>query len=453
MNSNRRVLVFTLTSIAIYLLLSVTAALTGFKFAPFNKINLVADIFKKAPVKNIPPAPADTIVAPPPLVSNNIKHGNFNLYTKGSLITNFNADTTQPTLSNFLQKLHALKLGKKRKIRIGYFGDSMIEADLLTQTLRKLLQKEFGGSGVGFVPVTSPVSQWRTTATDFYSDGWQDENFKTGTKGSLFFSGHLFRSSGDWVEMGDKTLTDTVTPIEKSLLCGYLDQPISITVNNLPLTIKANQPFNRIVLGNDLKRKVRIGVTDERLPVYGVSFESASGIIIDNFSFRGISGIELNKIDTGFLKSVNSAGDYYDLMVFQYGVNVLYHSNDSNFGWYKDLFLPVIKKVKKHFPNTDILLISTADRAFSYDGQYQSAKGIDSLIKVQADIAYQTGSNFYNLFATMGGKNSIVQWADAKPSLARKDYVHPNDRGCDVLAVYLFNAVMKEYNKYLNTLK
>ena len=98
-------------------------------------------------------------------------------------------------------------------------------------------------------------------------------------------------------------------------------------------------------------------------------------------------------------------------------------------------------------------MISTADRAFSYDGEYQSAKGIDSLIKVQADIAYQTGCNFYNMFATMGGKNSIVQWADAKPSLARKDYVHPNDRGADLLGERLFGAVMKEYNKYVITIK
>ncbi len=454
MNSNRRVVVFTLGSITVYLLVSVVAAITGFKFAPLNKINLVADVFKTGTSKNKTVLPGDTaaVVVTPP-VADKTRHTNFNLYTKSNLITNFNADTTQPSLANFLQKLNALKAGKKRKIRIGYFGDSMIEADLLTQTLRKLLQKEFGGSGVGFVPVTSQVSQWRETASDFYSDGWQDENFKTGSKGSMFFSGHVFRSNGDWVEMGDKTITDSTALIEKSLLCGYLNEPVSITVNNTPVPIKASKSFNRILLGKDLKRKIKVAVADERLPVYGISFESESGIIVDNFSFRGISGIELNKIDTSFLNAVNNNGPYYDLVVFQYGVNVLYHANDVNFGWYKDLFLPVIKKVKKHFPDTDILMISTADRAFSYDGEYQSAKGIDSLIKVQADIAYQTGCNFYNLFATMGGKNSIVQWADAKPSLARKDYVHPNDRGCTVLGERIFDAVMKEYNKYLTTIK
>jgi hypothetical protein len=453
MNSNRRVMVFTLGSITVYLMVSVIAAITGSSLGPFNKVNLVGDIFK-SPAKKITPAlPEDTVNIAPPVANKNIKHSDISLYKRSNLITNFNADTTQPSLENFLEKLKALKTGKKRKIRIGYFGDSMIEADLLTQTLRKLLQKEFGGSGVGFVPVTSQVSQWRTTASDFYSDGWQDENFKPPTTGSLFFSGHLFRGNGDWVEMGDRTITDSTALIEKSLLCGYVNQPVSISVNNAPLPLKANKKFNRIVLGKDLKRKIKIAVADERLPVYGISFESESGVIVDNFSFRGISGIELNKIDTGFLNAVNTDGPYYDLMIFQYGVNVLYHPNDINFGWYKSLFLPVIQKVKKYFPNTDVVMISTADRAFSYDGEYQSAKGIDSLIKVQADIAYQTGCTFYNQFATMGGKNSIVQWADAKPSLARKDYVHPNDRGCDVLATHFFDALMKDYNKYLTTNK
>lgn len=100
---------------------------------------------------------------------------------------------------------------------------------------------------------------------------------------------------------------------------------------------------------------------------------------------------------------------------------------------------------------SEFLLVSCADRAFSYNGEYQSAIGIDSLIKTQATLAYQTGSNFYNQFASMGGKNSIVEWANQKPSLANKDYVHPNHKGAEILANYLFEAIMNEYRKYSST--
>ena len=47
---------------------------------------------------------------------------------------------------------------KQKKTRIGYFGDSMIEGDLITQDFRSTLQDTFGGIGVGFMPVTSIVA-------------------------------------------------------------------------------------------------------------------------------------------------------------------------------------------------------------------------------------------------------------------------------------------------------
>ena len=39
-------------------------------------------------------------------------------------------------------------------VRIAVFGDSFIEADIFTADLREMLQKRFGGCGVGFVTIT-----------------------------------------------------------------------------------------------------------------------------------------------------------------------------------------------------------------------------------------------------------------------------------------------------------
>ena len=46
----------------------------------------------------------------------------------------------------------------KRPVRIAYFGDSFIEADIFTADLRERFQSEFGGCGVGYVPITSSIS-------------------------------------------------------------------------------------------------------------------------------------------------------------------------------------------------------------------------------------------------------------------------------------------------------
>lgn len=447
MNSNRRVLQFVTGSFLIYLLLSVAGTLMGFQWMPFKRVNLISDVMTGDSSLLITEKPDSNLV-----IIEDLPDKNFELYKKGRFITNFNRDTSKSSLNSFLQKLAELKAGKKRKIRIAYFGDSMIEGDLLSQTLRKLLQQQFGGSGVGFVPITSQVSKFRQSVIHNYSGGWEDENFKNAKTGKLYFSGHLFRSSGDWVQMIDQTVTDSLAVLEKSLICGNAPGSYSLTVNGGSQTISAPNMLNRIPLAVDRNKGIKLGVSNSSLPVYGISFESPTGVFVDNFSFRGITGIEFARVDSVFMKAI-AANNPYDLIIFQYGVNLLFRPNDRNFNWYAKAMLPIIKKIRACFPSTEFMVVSTADRAFRYGGEYKSAVGIDSLIKIQATMAYETGSSFYNQFASMGGTNSIVDWAKRNPSLANKDYVHPNHRGAEVLGTWMYEAILNEYKKYTRTRK
>lgn len=419
-----------------------------FNWMPFKRVNLISDIVRTNDSTAIGGNEPDSIS----IVIENKPKENFLLYHTPHFITNFSTDTTKPSLAKFLSKLYELKSGKKRKIRIAYFGDSMIEGDLLTQTLRKLLQQTFGGYGVGFVPITSQVSGFRQSATEYNSSGWEDESFKSGNTGRLFLSGHLFRSNGAWVQMKDNTIHDSAAIVEKSLLCGLANGPVDISVNNSPFTVHTNDIFNRISLGNDANLGIKLSVANPTLPIYGVTFESDSGIFVDNFSFRGITGIEFSRIDSSFLSAI-AQHNPYDLIVFQYGVNLLFRPNDRNFSWYAKALMPIVKKFRNCFPESDFLVVSTADRAFRYAGEYKSAVGIDSLVKIQALLAFQSGSSFYNQFATMGGTNSIVDWASRSPSLANRDYVHPNHRGAEVLGGYFYEAILNDLNKYILNLK
>lgn len=448
MNSNRRVLLFVAWSAGLFLLVSIAGSLAGLSWMPFKRVNLISDIIV---------LPADSLSASaepdsPAVAVRERAHEDFTLYRKARFITDFNADTTQASLKRFAGKLYDLKTGKKRKVRIAYFGDSMIEGDLLTQTLRKLLQQAFGGAGVGFIPVTSQVSGFRQTATADYSDTWDEENFKEGKNNRLFLSGHVFHTSDGWVQIRDQTVPADSLVLEKSVLYGQAPGTVTVRVNNNPFNLPAEHSFNRVVVANDKSTSIKLSVTNDQLPVYGISFESESGIFVDNFSFRGITGVEFAKVDSAFLRSI-ATNNPYDLIVFQYGVNLLFRPNDKNFSWYARTMLPVVKKVRNCFPGSDFMVVSTADRAFRYNGEYKSAVGIDSLIRIQALLAYETGSIFYNQFATMGGTNSIVDWANRKPSLANRDYVHPNHRGAEVLANYFYAAILNDYEKYVRSLK
>jgi len=451
MNSNRRVLQFVTGSFCTYLLLSVAGTLMGFQWMPFKRVNLISDVMRGESVSIDPDRPVGPDGPGVPdsnqVVIEDLPEKNFELYKKPRFITNFNRDTTRPSFNAFLQKLADLKAGKKRKVRIAYFGDSMIEGDLLSQTVRKLLQQSFGGQGVGFVPITSQVSKFRQSVSHSYSGGWRDENFKNAKTGKLYLSGHLFRGGGEWVQMTDQTISDSAAIIEKSLICGNKPGSASVTVNGSPFSFNTPNMLNRVPLAADRNRSIKLGVTDESLPVYGISFESPSGIIVDNFSFRGITGVEFSRVDADFLKAI-AANNAYDLIIFQYGVNLLFRPNDRNFNWYARAMLPIVQKMRACFPEAEFMVICTADRAFRYGGEYKSAVGIDSLIKIQATLAYETGSLFYNQFATMGGTNSIVDWAKRNPSLANRDYVHPNHRGAEVLGTYFYEAIMNDFRKF-----
>lgn len=448
MNSNRRVLLFVSCSAGLFLLISLIGSLAGWQWLPFKRVNLIADIIQ-SPTDSVTQAGSPDSAT----VTVSVKaHEDFTLYRKAAFLTNFNADTVQASLRSFASKLYELKTGKKRKVRIAYFGDSMIEGDLLTQTLRQLLQQAFGGHGVGFVPITSQVAGFRQTAFADYSDTWDDDNFKEGKNNRLFLSGHAFHTSNGWVQIRDQTLPADSIVMEKSIFLGQAGGPVSVMVNNHPVILQTSRLFNRTVAVRDKSTSIRLAVANDQLPVYGISFESESGIFVDNFSFRGITGVEFATVDSAFLHSI-AENNPYDLIVFQYGVNLLFRPNDKNFSWYAKTMLPVIRKVRNCFPKSDFLVVSTADRAFRYNGEHRSAIGIDSLIKVQALLAYETGSAFYNQFATMGGANSIVDWASRKPSLANKDYVHPNHRGAEVLAHYFYDAVLRDYEKYVRSLK
>jgi hypothetical protein len=449
----KKVFLFIVLVLFFYCLFSFIAIKTEYGFLQFRNVNLLSDVISTGEKKNeIAFADSvqknlvkDSVTAPSEPESYQFKN-----YQYPGYITGFQRDTLAPSLNRLNAKLLAFKQGKNVKIRIAYLGDSMIEDDLLTQTLRKLLQRFFGGYGVGFVPVTSHVSNSRITASADFSDNWRDDNFKTASasnKQTLFFSGHTYYGDNSWVTINDNTARNTL--LEKCLLCGRSDNN-TIEYNDKPFSVNALNNFNRILLSTDYSSKAKISVRDDNFPVYGISFESPSGVIVDNFSFRGMSGVELNAINPAFLKAIDQ-NNPYDLIILGYGINVLYKPNDVNFDWYKKLLSPVLKKFKQNFPNSDIVVVSTADRAFRYNGEYKSSRGIDSLVTMQARLAFDNNVCFYNQFITMGGENSIVKWANETPALASKDYIHPNTRGAEILATHFFNAIVNDYNKYIAT--
>jgi len=441
------------------LFITVTLFILSFETAIFEvpikavtNISIISDIIRKKEKKDTTPIIIATIpLSIPSDTSAAHKDSIIKIFYSFSIpdrVTSYLADTSDVAINRFIQKLYDLKIGKKKKIRIAFFGDSMIEGDLISSTLRKLMQQKFGGYGVGFVPVTSIVANERITITHRFSDNWQDVNFKNHrfNTAPLYISGHTFFASGkSTVQVEDKTIEQDA-PLNKYLLFGYANQTIDINSNGVIKKLQPTGHFNEVLLDNSNERKIKIEVSDDNLPLYGLSLESPEGIIVDNFSYRGSAGIEYGKMDTDFLASIAKTHSY-DLIIMQYGVNLLEKPDDGNFDWYYKPMKIAVQRIQQSFKDADVLIMSTGDRAFHYPSGFQTATGLLALLNLQQRIAFETGSSFFNLYSSMGGENSMVKWVTDNPPLAYKDYTHPNSRGADVIGKSIYNALLYEYNK------
>lgn len=133
---------------------------------PLRKVDLLADI---RPDVEEEVCDSDTIVLPPP-----VKPIFVDTCKTGITCIEDYSDSTMRGMKHFYEALSKVKT-MKRPVRIAYFGDSFIEADIFTADLREMLQQEFGGCGVGYVPVTSSISGYRPTVRHTFG-GWSSHS-------------------------------------------------------------------------------------------------------------------------------------------------------------------------------------------------------------------------------------------------------------------------------------
>ncbi|MEC4050259.1 hypothetical protein OX284_012525 [Flavobacterium sp. SUN046] len=444
MNNNKKVVFLIVVVTIIHLLLSVFSSEFIGYYPNFKNVNLLSDILYDAKSTNQKSKQKEGVDEA--IAAESLPYNDFSSFVKKGTIVAFNGDTIEPALKSFNEKLIMLSQNKKVKIRIAWFGDSQIEGDFITQDLRVLLQNYFGQqAGVGFIPINSISSDFRHSAKLITTGDVKSDNFKKSIRNSsLFFSGYSFFCNDLGVDFKDNVKKNPEQITQKWLLFGKGDS-IAVRTNDTLLHYPADKEFNRVLLNSSASSKLHCQINGGNTPLYGISSEPQSGIVVDNFSFRGITGVELKKLDTKLLEEINQSG-YYDLVIFQYGVNLMYKPNDTNYKYYYRAMNPVLKKLKTHMNKSEFLLFGCSDRAFNYDGEWKTAVGIDSLITIQAKLAYNNNIPFYNLYKSMGGNGTIVKWADSL-KYANKDYIHFNHRGAKVVAGMIYKAILNDYNK------
>lgn len=453
-NKNPYPLVIITATLVCLIGLSFVSDTFSFNGHTFRKLDILADVKTNEPDDaEVSPAEADA----PVLVETKGDSGQTikKLFTPRNYLTYDGLVDYGPLLpadsaagiEHFMTALHELQTGKRKKVRIAYFGDSMIEGDLVTQDLRDKLQALFGGNGVGFVPATSVVASFRTSIGHTFSGNWTDYHYKNDPPASvaLGISGHTFMpGEQSWIRY---------TPVHRTHLDHFEQVSIlygpaggNLVVNDKTYQLTGHDAINALTLEADTTRNdITLRFNDDsQLPVFGAAFESPEGVFVDNFSFRGISGIELAKVQRKMWEEVQQVRPY-DLVVLHYGANVLFRPELTDYDWYEKPMSKVADSLRNMLPNTSILMIGCADKSYLKNGEYITAPGVKALLGAQHKIARKYGFAYFNLFRAMGGEGSMVKWVQSDTALANKDYTHFNFRGASKIGELLYKAIMDEY--------
>lgn len=375
-------------------------------------------------------------------------------------ICDFSMDTTC-ALAHFFEALNATKK-EKNTTRIAYFGDSMIEGDLISQDLRSCMQDTFGGFGVGFVPITSIVAGFRTSVIHTFS-GWETYHLLKNPPANhvLGISGYGFvpaivntedtstsANSGSWVKYVTVNQKHLNRFYEAKLLYGKGEEGNYAIINGSRYELKGQNTVNELKISpSGGAQSINANFQcKSSIDVFGFSMESDSGVIVDNFSFRGNSGMPITKVTQSVYSATNRCLDY-DLIILEYGLNAV-SPKVTDYSWYEKGMNNVIKHLQASFPETSILLISVGDKSYRNNGIYETDPSVPLLVKAQRKMAKDNKIAFWSLYDAMGGNGSMVKWVEGDTAYANKDYTHFNFKGARKAGKMLFSELMEEYNNY-----
>ena len=343
------------------------------------------------------------------------------------------------------------------QVRILYYGDSQIEGDRITFFLRKFLRNGRTGAGPGLflpvMPVMYTKSFWLRS-----SSNWKRYNYLSVSNGEIshtnlgpFMAFCRFLPEGEASDVPEKAFVRirSTTPRDSiALETVYLRIIYGNAPENVRLSVKSG--INVVFEGNLKNGK---GVNEMSWPlanhgeimiefegrqspdIYGISLESRTGIIVDNIPQRGSAGLEFTMINKNNLKEIYKILEP-DLIVLHFGLNVVKNVS-SSYSYYTRGLSRQLELLKEITPRTKILLIGVSDMAAYQGDSVRSYSNIPNIVEAQKKAAADAGVIFWDTYQAMGGKSSIIAWAQKKPPLAQRDFVHFTDPGADTISKLL----------------
>ncbi len=374
-------------------------------------------------------------------------------------------DPTGHALDAFYAALaHTIRKEPGAVTRILHYGDSVITADLISGTMRRLTQEQFGDAGHGFILTANPWEWYfHNDVNHSSSDGWTAFRITGPLSGDGMYGlgGVSFHATGQasaW--FATKQSGDYGRKVSRFDVY-YLEQPWG---GDALLTLQGKQPVRLKTRGpKKVSRVFSLSSSDGPaqltiktwgngdVRMFGVALErDVPGVVYDALGANG-ARIRLWDMQSEVHWAEQFALRRPALIILQYGTNES-ENELPELDDYDKALNRTIAKVREAAPDASILIAAPLDRAEKDDnGKLRTKVIIPRLVEMQRAAAFAQRCAFWNTYQAMGGEGTMARWVKADPKLATWDFTHPTPLGAEVIADLFFKALTTGYAAYAST--
>ena len=258
-------------------------------------------------------------------------------------IEDYSAAAPRQMMEKFYARLDSVKsaplrekTGEPRPVRIAYYGDSFICCDVLTSHLREMLQDDFGGCGIGAFDVAMPDNKstmiMKTNSLDYHV-ATKRQGFKPEQQGLT--SAYSIAGDDAWIKVsGTSTYNAHVGKWNVSRIYFRPSKPTTINCSineGTPKTAYSgmSKALQKAEVKGDIKH-LTWEIKGKGSTFYIAANEDTTGVSVDNFGLVAAQGKQLKSIPQTTLNEFARLRAY-DLIIFQYGLNVASPKEDSSY--------------------------------------------------------------------------------------------------------------------------
>jgi lysophospholipase L1-like esterase len=368
------------------------------------------------------------------------------------------ADATGNALDGFYADLE--QTARKAGItRVLHFGDSIVTSDYVSGTLRRKLQAQFGDAGHGFMLMANAwPAYFHNDVYRFASSGWLVSRVvgPLTADGLYGLGGVSFRAPpGSRARFGTAKSGRFGRAVSRFVII-YLEQPdggtLRLNVDGKPWgALDTKGPEKKVAYHTlqvpDGEHELEVLTASGYSRAFGVVMErDVPGVVLDAIGIQGARIRFLDKHDDAHWAEQLRSRDP-SLLLYQFGAN----ESGDGFAYpmvdYNRTMRDVLRQGKRAVPEAGCLVVGAMDRAEKRGTELTSMAVIAAIVEEQRKASAAEGCAFFDTYRAMGGAGSMAAWVAR--GLGQADLTHPTGSGSEVLANWIYRALMQGYDAYL----